>query len=223
MTDTTFTPSSLAPAVVRPAAEAAPVVLFPPRWTAGAAALTYPNERRDTMSDSTTKINPRGYHAETPDDLMAWADSLTAHWRETPAPDTTTPTRHEPNPLHRGCPECGFYDGSLYIGKGEWAYCLTHRTKWMDGANVTSGWREQTEDGQRAEYDRLGLGDFRHIERIRYGQEPTLPNLTPPEHCPDCGVGHGEYHWRHCDIECCPQCGGQLISHLDGCTETAQP
>jgi hypothetical protein len=90
-------------------------------------------------------------------------------------PDTTTPTRHEANPLHRGCPECGSYDGSLYIGKGEGltqdavatalAYCLTHRTKWMDGANVTSGWREQTEDGQRAEYDRIGLGDFREVTR----------------------------------------------------------
>jgi hypothetical protein len=87
----------------------------------------------------------------------------------------TLPTRNEPNRLHSGCPECGLWDGALYIGKGEWTYCLEHRTVWIDGSNLTSGWQRQTEDEQRAEYERIGLGDFRHVrEREMPDQPPVL-------------------------------------------------
>lgn len=30
--------------------------------------------------------------------------------------------------------------------------------------------------------------------------------------CHDCNVGSGNYHHPGCDMERCPQCGGQLIS-----------
>jgi hypothetical protein len=30
--------------------------------------------------------------------------------------------------------------------------------------------------------------------------------------CPDCNVVPGGFHHPNCDQECCPKCGGQLIS-----------
>jgi hypothetical protein len=40
------------------------------------------------------------------------------------------------------------------------------------------------------------------------------PNILP--HCRDCGAAIGERHQDGCGVECCPYCGGQLLSCLCG-------
>jgi hypothetical protein len=49
------------------------------------------------------------------------------------------------------------------------------------------------------------------IARIRYGDEPEFKVPIRPT-CHDCGVRKGQYHVPNCDVECCPLCGGQLLS-----------
>ncbi len=46
---------------------------------------------------------------------------------------------------------------------------------------------------------------------IPYGKEKRLAGLTLKARCHDCGVKLGEVHSQLCDVQECPQCGGQLI------------
>lgn len=89
--------------------------------------------------------------------------------RRTPVPNprrrlmTATTTSRLPDNEFFACPECGGSDGYINIGKGHWFYCQRHRTKAMVGANLFSGWKDETEDEQRERYDELGFRFFRDV------------------------------------------------------------
>jgi hypothetical protein len=51
-----------------------------------------------------------------------------------------------------GCPTCGRNDRYVNAGSTHVFYCLEHRVSWIFGANIFSGWREETEAEQREKY-----------------------------------------------------------------------
>jgi hypothetical protein len=55
--------------------------------------------------------------------------------------------------------------------------------------------------------------------RIAFGDEGPEWWLGAqlPSRCHDCGVGTGGFHHFGCDMEMCPQCGGQLLTC--GCSQ----
>jgi hypothetical protein len=65
-----------------------------------------------------------------------------------------------------GCPECYASDGYINIGREHVFYCADHKTAWSAGFNLFSSWRNETEDEQRAEYDRLGFGEFAKVQPV---------------------------------------------------------
>lgn len=61
-----------------------------------------------------------------------------------------------------GCPECGRNDGHHNVGAGHWGLCHQHRTRWFIGANLFSGWREESEAEQRAQF--AAVADYAKVE-----------------------------------------------------------
>lgn len=65
-----------------------------------------------------------------------------------------------------GCPKCGKTDGYINIGRSHWFSCEKHKTKWCIGSNLFSSWKDETEEEQRAIFDKLGFGNFKEVEPI---------------------------------------------------------
>lgn len=79
-----------------------------------------------------------------------------------------------------------------------------------NGTEVASYWPRRIEDAQKVETYPLIL----EVKRIRYGDEKAASEYDGyADHpCHDCAVIKGQYHVPSCDMEECPNCGGQLIS-----------
>jgi hypothetical protein len=68
---------------------------------------------------------------------------------------------------------------------------------------------EQSQPDGGARGETINLSGVEYL-RIPFGQEFDHWSKTYGA-CPDCGALQGEYHEFPCDIEECPDCGGQFI------------
>jgi hypothetical protein len=69
-------------------------------------------------------------------------------------------------------------------------------------------WAQKITESQKITYYLL---DDKQLPGIKYGEE-TDDWGADGHPCGDCGVEKGQFHVPSCDIEQCPNCGGQLLS-----------
>ncbi len=53
------------------------------------------------------------------------------------------------------CPHCEKTDGYVNAGSTHVFYCDEHKVSWIAGANLFSGWRDETEEEQRKKYKHI--------------------------------------------------------------------
>ena len=72
-----------------------------------------------------------------------------------------------------GCPQCGRNDGYMNIGREHWFVCNRHKTKWLIGSNLFSGWKDEDEGvWTRNEYR---LENYMEVEPIDPRGAPGAP------------------------------------------------
>jgi hypothetical protein len=104
--------------------------------------------------------------------------------------ETSLPLAAEETPLgwhcftgdgHFGvCPVCRHENGEyINIGRDHWFYCRQHKKRWCAGANLFSGWRDETLNEQERIFDALGFGSFEIVKPF------CPPTELPPTPTPD--------------------------------------
>jgi hypothetical protein len=72
------------------------------------------------------------------------------------------------------CPHCHKTNGYINVGRSHWFLCDEHKVKWCAGANLFSGWREETEEEQRRAYYAHGIDKYIEVKPF-YTREPAAP------------------------------------------------
>lgn len=62
------------------------------------------------------------------------------------------------------CPECGFTDGYVNVGRSHWFLCDVHKTRWIGGANIFSSWRDESEEDWERNVDKLS--GYRRVDPL---------------------------------------------------------
>ena len=64
-----------------------------------------------------------------------------------------------------GCPHCGQNDGYMNVERDHWLICHRHKTKWLAGSNLFSGWRHEDEETWKR--NRFKLSGYMVVKPIR--------------------------------------------------------
>ena len=63
-----------------------------------------------------------------------------------------------------GCPHCDQINGYINIGRDHWFICDRHKTKWLAGSNLFSGWCDEDEETWKR--NRFKLAEYMVVEPI---------------------------------------------------------
>jgi hypothetical protein len=150
----------------------------------GTGSMTEAQHRRSDPGKTTAESRPRGRAADRA--VAAALRTATRGGRIMDQPQRRASMNDEQKTTDSyfgGCPHCGGNDGYTNVGRCHWFFCKAHKTKWLFGSNIFSGWRWETEDEQRCRYNEIGMGEYTEVElphqhKTRVGLHSMVDDLS---------------------------------------------